>query len=296
MAFPIFRKLPLILAPVFMLLHVCNIMMIITKRKLHKPSYYLILNLSIADLAMAIIGFLNILLYDYTNERLSIAVDACYNVSLLTTVHISIDRSIAIRFCLKYYRIVTTKRLIMLVMSSWFFSVALVMLPRFEMRNLTSHRRLSYDITRYFIVVSSSLVLIFLSVHTITIRAKHIKQITKRRNRFRSESVKRQSLSTLRRSIKDVLKLNIVTVIIVILSNSVKAYSNYINHVNKHVILLIFCVYVFSNPVIYAVIMTDLRRQYITIPKNIRRSSLSKSSIYSVGSNRGKDFQRTSNM
>ena len=140
MAFPIFRKLPFILAPVFMLLHVCNIMLIITKRKLHKPSYYQIINLSIADLAMAIIGFLNILLYDYTNERLSIAVDACYNVSLLTTVHISIDRSIAISLCLKYFRIVTTKRLIMLVMSSCFFSVALVMLPQLEMTKYTTQK------------------------------------------------------------------------------------------------------------------------------------------------------------
>ena len=85
------------------------------------------------------------------------------------------------------------------------------------------------DIIYYSIVVSSSIILISLSLHTIIIRRKHVKDMRKRRRHFGIVSEKFNILSKLKKSMKGVLKLNIVTVILVINSNITKLYGSYFN-------------------------------------------------------------------
>ena len=252
-------------------MHICNILLIIKTKKLHKPSYFLIINLSIGDLVLSVTATVNIILFGYRNEKLYVASDICYNLSIFTTVYISIDRYIAIRFCLEYHFIVTKRRLLYLIILSWIISVILIILPRFEEPTFGSkghYRRLSYDIIHYSIVVSSSLILSLLSLYTLRIRRKHLKDIEKTHRRFGIVSEKLNILSKLKESMKDVMKLNIITVILVISSNIVKLYSNYFAPTKQYVTILkiiIFSIYIISNPFLYAVIMTELRRQYIIL-------------------------------
>ena len=254
----------------------CNILLIIKTKKLHKPRYILIIHLSIGDLILAVTGALNIIIFDYGNDILSIPSYICYNLSLFTTVYIAIDRYIAIRFCLEYYFIVTKRRLVYLIILSWIFSTILILLPRFEVPMFgmnVDYRRLSSDIIHYSIAVSSSIILISLSLHTISIRRKHVKDIRKTSRRFGIVSEKFNMLSKLKKSMKDVMKLNIVTVILVISSNITKLYSNYFNPTKEYVTisLLILAFYIISNPFLYAVIMTELRQQYVIFLMNIPR-------------------------
>ena len=72
---------------------------------------------------------------------------------------------------------------------------------------------------------------------------------------------------------KDVIKLNIVTIILVISSNIAKLYSNYFDPKKQYVsiTLITFGIYIISNPFSYAVIMTELRQKYVILLINIRR-------------------------
>ena len=267
--------IPYFVVPI-VFMHTCNILLIIKTKKLHKPSYFLIINLSVGDLILTVTAGFNTMFLDYRNETLIIASNICYNLSLFTTVYIAIDRYIAIRFCLEYYFIVTKRRLVYLIILSWIFSIIIVLLPRFEVPKFGSnghYRRLSFDIIHYSIVVSSSIILISLSLHTVRIRRKHVKDMRKTSRRFGIVSEKLNTLTRLKESMKDVMKLNIVTVILVISSNIAKFYSNYFAPTKQYVIIsmIMFGIYVISNPFLYAVIMTELRQQYIIFLMNIRR-------------------------
>ena len=252
-------------------MHMCNILLIIKTKKLHKPSYFLIINLSVGDLIFAVNATVNLILFGYRNEKLYAASDICYNLSIFTTVYMSIDRYIAIRFCLEYHFIVTKRRLAFLITISWIISVILILLQRIEEPTFGSkghYRRLSCDIIHYSIVVSCSLILSLLSLYTLRIRRKHVKDIEKTHRRFGIVSEKLNMLGKLKESIKDVMKLNIVTIILVIFSNIAKLYSNYFAPTKQYAAtlnIMIFCIYFISNPFLYAVIMKELRRQYIIL-------------------------------
>ena len=264
-------------------MHVCNILLIIKTKKLHKPRYFLIIHLSIGDLILAVTGSINIFFFDYRNDILYIPSHMCYNLSLFTTVYIAIDRYIAIRFCLEYYVIVTKRRLLYLIILSWMFSIMITLLPRFEVRKFgmkVDYRRLSSDIIHYSIVVSSSIILISLSLHTVRIRRKHVKDIRKTSRRFGIVSEKFNMLSKLKNSMKDVMKLNIVTVILVISSNMANFYSTYFDTAKQYktISTIMLAFYIISNPFLYAVIMTELRQQYVIFLMNIRRYLMRKKS------------------
>ena len=258
------------------LMHMCNILLIIKTKKLHKPRYFLIIHLSIGDLILSVTGSINAILFDYRNDILYIPSSICYNLSLFTTVYIAIDRYIAIRLCLEYYFIVTKRRLVYLIILSWIVSILIIVLPRLEVPKFgmkVHYRRLSSDIIHYSIVVLSSIILISLTLHTIRIRRKHMKDIRKTSRRFGIVSEKLNILSKLKKSMNDVMKLNIVTVILVISSNITKLYSNYFNPGKQYVTisLITFGIYIISNPFLYAVIMTELRQQYVIFLLNFRR-------------------------
>ena len=267
-----FKILPIIAIPVLIFLHICNILLIIKKKKLHKINYYLILNLTIADLTLAVFGFVNILIFDYENVDLYLAVTAGYYQSIITTVQISIDRYIAIKFCLRYTSIVTNKRLISLIAVSWFLSAILAFLPMFEAPkyiNNIKYKRLSSDIIRYSLIVLSSVVMIAQAVYTVSIRKKHVKKIKRTESQFGNVSGERDIIRKLRQSMKDVMNLNMLTLLFVVSSNTVMFYSDYVAPLNRYLTLLLFSFYIGSNPFVYACIMSDLRAEYFLILQSI---------------------------
>ena len=270
----IWGTVSLFVVVVIVSMHICNILLIIKTKKLHKPSYFLIIHLSIGDLILTLTATINVIIFGYRNEKLYVASDICYNLSIFTTVYISIDRYIAIRFCLEYHLVVTKRRLVYLIILSWIFSIIITLFPEFEEpKYKVRYRRLSRDIIHYIIVVFSIIILIYVSLHTIRIRRKHVKNIRKTSRRFGIVSEKFNMLSKLKKSMKDVTKLNIVTIILVISSNIAKLYSNYFAPTKQYVTIstIMFAIYVISNPFLYAVIMTELRQQYVIFLMNIRR-------------------------
>ena len=65
---------PYFVVPI-VLMHMCNILLIIKTKKLHKPSYFLILNLSVGDLILTVTVSIDIIFFDYENETLNIVAD-----------------------------------------------------------------------------------------------------------------------------------------------------------------------------------------------------------------------------
>ena len=82
------------------IMHISNILIIIKKRHLHKPGYYLLINLSTADLLMVITTSIRFFLFSNTNYYISMLQGFFFYSSLLSTVLISIDRYIAVIHCL----------------------------------------------------------------------------------------------------------------------------------------------------------------------------------------------------
>ena len=136
----------------------------------------------------------------------------------------------------------------------------IILLPRFEIPKFgikVYYRTLSSHIIQYIIAASSSIILISLSLHTIRIIIKHVKDIRKTSRRYVIVSEILNILGKLKKSMKDVMKLNIVTVILVISSNIIKLHSNYFDPKKQYVTITLikFAIYIISNPFLYAVIM-----------------------------------------
>ena len=87
-------------------LHLCNSVLIIRKRSLHKPSYYILLHLFFADIVLVFIMATRT--YVSLDNEVSHALQTIFlNASIFTTLGLTIDRYIAVQYCLRYNSIVT---------------------------------------------------------------------------------------------------------------------------------------------------------------------------------------------
>ena len=104
------------------LLHLANNFIILRKRRLHKPAYFLLINLSVSDI-MLIFVIIGIFIKRGYSLPLQILNKVFVTSSLLSTFGISLDRYISVIHCLRYWEIVTTQRLISFLIISWIISI-----------------------------------------------------------------------------------------------------------------------------------------------------------------------------
>ena len=249
-------------------MHVSNVLFIIIKRDLHKASYLILISLSMSDLIMAVTRVIIHLIQVFliSKEYFYIISDICYYSSIFSTLLISIDRYIAIHYCLRYEQIVTKQILGISIITSWCASIFLKLIHIVEsakLKKLDSYFKTIDEITRDVFIFGSCIALVCLSLRMLHIRRKHIKLILGRKTHFGAEKEKLDKLSDLKQSLKNVFRLNLATAFIVISANICKICSAYTTSYAAYLLtVLLGAVYFVSNPFLYAAIMSELREHY----------------------------------
>ena len=249
-------------------MHISNVLYIIRNRDLHKASYFILINLSMSDLTMAITRVIihAIKVFLFSKEYFYIISDIGYYSSIFSTVLISVDRYIAIQYCLRYGQLVTRRNLGISIIISWCTSIFLKLLPMVgnaKLKKYDSYFNIFDEITKYVFVFGSCIALVCLSLRMLHIRRKHIKLIMGRKTYFGVEKEKLDTLRDLKQSIKNVFRLNLATAVIVISANICKICSSYTTSYAAYLLYVLFGIFYFaSNPFLYALIMSELREHY----------------------------------
>ena len=179
-------KIILLLPIIFM--HITNILLILLKNNLHKSRYYLLANLSFSDVIMVLIVLIKSMSGN-SEEYMDIIPHVCFYSSIITTVVISVDRYIAIAWCLRYEQIVTNKNLAIVTITSWCVSLAFGLIPTIEDAKVWKgniHYRTGAEICRSVVSFTCCAALVFLSIVLLRIRRNHIKAIALRKSDFPS--------------------------------------------------------------------------------------------------------------
>ena len=197
----------------FIAIHITNICCIAQKKLYKNSTYLLLLNISISDIMFAIVFNMGVHISSY-HELVRCIYFAFWYPSVTATLLSSIDRFIAIRYCLRYVHIMKKSRLYILIAAGWFLSISFGMFPYIEERNMIPHA--VYRLILYIIVVHScSIMLTAFSAYIIFVKRKHLRRIQKLNQCFGTTHEPFHRLVNLQRSITDVLKLNIITVVLI---------------------------------------------------------------------------------
>ena len=109
---------------------------VLIKNQQKLPGYYIVANLSLCD-AVTLMVLNIVIIYFHLNKDVPIGKSELFKViltfgqitqltSLLTALLLSIDRFLAIKFCLSYHAIVTVKIIVMVISFCWIFSIATI--------------------------------------------------------------------------------------------------------------------------------------------------------------------------
>ena len=280
----------MVLFPAVILMHLSNNVLIIINKKLHKTAYLILINLSFSDVLLLITV---LLMNSYTRYHTycEVAHTVFYTVSVLSTFCITIDRYIAVQYCLRYREIVTRKRLLGVLLLLWISSVVLALIPLLVS---IKRRRLYKDCIHVTIYLLCSVILILSSLWIRRIRNTHLACIRKTNAYFGIEDARLSVLRNLATAVLEVIKLNFVTAILVVLSNIIDVITFYYFQMQNLPFVIISIVtktlYILSNPIVYMLTMTDLKRQYCKMihfrsvrPVNFTNASR-QSSIYTIDS------------
>ena len=255
-----------IILPVTFLLHLMNNILIISKKHLHKPSYYILVNLSISDMFLLIVvatRFSNAV--DPNNFYLDFSHKVVAMASVLSTLCMTLDRYVAVVYCLRYSNIMNKSFLILLLCAVWVSSFILAMIP-FLLSDEPEKRRLYGNCILVPVFIVSCIILIFASLWIRRIRNLHITNIKKRRIYFGVQEEKLSTLQNLKASILDLFKLNYVTAILLLnaeVFRMIMIYQFRSKNVPINIIVGVFSVlYVVTNPVVYIMSMRDLKKIY----------------------------------
>ena len=267
--------------PVSLAIHCSNIGMIAMHKKLHKATYYILINLSVSDILLLIVHIARNL-YSRENMYLMLATTTLYTASLLSTFGITHDRYIAVRYSLHYTKIVTKLRIYIGIISLWLFSLIIATIPCVVFTDLEKVEFYSNCI-HIPIYLSGCVILTISSLYIHHIRNKHETSIKKRNIYFGVHGEQFTILQNLANSVLDIIKLNFVTAALIAMTNVFDLVYLYHYNSNNSTVFIFLCVtrtmYVLSNPVVYVLSMSELKQCY----KNLfRRKFMKKPSKLSV--------------
>ena len=261
--------IPFIVLP----LHISNITTILVHHKFHQNVYFLLLNLSVSD-AMCILFVL--LIPAGVSPTIYMAIFRAFLASsILFTCTITLDRYIKVKYPLRYLSIATRPRLIMLVFFVWCFTVCVSLLSKipFLFEHASVYLLTVIDIVahRVFDIVAVIL-LIAASIYVLCVRKKHMEEIQKRRRYFGVHGEEFNILKSMAVSIREMIKLNIVTALLVITGAVCRLLNLFCVHgVHKLWFKVPVLLFYLSNPFFYICVMKELRNHYLRLLKCKRR-------------------------
>ena len=249
--------------------HIFNNVIIFLKRKLHRPEHYILTHLSFCDLLMLLLlsAKLN---SSSANEVLQHGISICYTASVLTTLAMTVNKFISVEYCLRYHDIVTTRRLFVSFFCVWISSCVAAAVPFICTSSVVKRKQIN-DCIMCTLYTTLSLLMVACSLYIRSVRNGHELKIRQRKSYFGATEERLHILQRLSTSVFDIIKLNVATSVIVIIIVVCRVTYKYVFQKNSsaaHSVLLIMnSLYVISNPIVYAVTITDLKQEYKKITK-----------------------------
>ena len=228
------RKLLLVATPIgigLALLSAANlaiIKLICCKKGLQQVRFYIVINLCVTNTVFLLNVFIGIVsnLFDdsvFTENNGNLlgviirSVAMCTHVtSLLTTAFLAIDRYIAVKHCLRYQSILTTKRMTFIVVVMWLVAVLLTGIQWINVSQPFDFRRNNFKTVTCLRIVISVLLLSVSKITTAT-RKMHMGKIEAKQKYFGVEKEKLDTLKLLKNSLKDSFKLYIATIVVMVI-------------------------------------------------------------------------------
>ena len=257
------------------ILNAMILVLIIRKRKLQQVRFYIIANLTFADIIVLLIllSAMGRGLYNGTqNEEKVDNISSntvrsigftLYIDSILTITLLAIDRYIAVKYNLRYQSMLTKRRIILVLTISWLLSAVLSAVPWIDVSVYSDlHRNISIQ----FIILRfiASFVLLGLSKYTYVIRKQHMERITERKNCFGIEKEKFDRLKIIKGSLKDSFKFFVINVIMMSVFSLIEIYElvlfEFRNDVKLIVVLLSQCTDIAVVSLSYREIRMQLKR------------------------------------
>ena len=170
---------------------------------------------------------------------------------------------------MRYHNIATKPRLIMLVFFVWCFTACVSLLSKipFLYEQTSVHVLITIDVIahRLFHIVAV-LLLIAASLYVLCVRLKHMEEIRKRRRYFGVHAEEFNILKSMAVSIREMIKLNIVTALFVITGALCRLLSLFcVPGVHKLWFRVPGILFFISNPFVYMYVMKELRNHYLRL-------------------------------
>ena len=247
--------------------HIAIIYVISTRNRLAEIRSYIVSSISTCGCCTCLfilIWYIRSKVYgnfveDITFYVIAGVIAASLRVSLLSTCMLSFDRYIAVSRPLRYHQIITTSRLFKAISSFLVLSLLLLLVCNFGEPNNNGIRIVAINIIH---ILVTSIFIIYIAGYTIKIRKEHIVNMRSRSLQFGVEAEKLNILQALKGSIYDVMRLNILTVIFILL---IAIFSIITLSRDEEIFMkmrsLSMLLYIVSNPIIYISVLSELRAE-----------------------------------
>lgn len=211
------------------------LLIVLIKNRQRHPGYYIIANLSLADI-MTMVTIYPIIIFLTENNWLSeesivfkfiMTFSHCtYLTSLLAVLFLSIDRFVAVKYCLRYHAIVNEKFILLGIFCCWIFPLPTISILWINAVSIHEYvnRALAF-ITTIRIILGSDLLAV--SIYTNIVRKKHIASILKTDNHFGVLKEKLDILKHLKSNLKQIFKFNVVTIVMLSIQISIEIVCSY---------------------------------------------------------------------
>ena len=248
------------------------IVLILRKRQLRHTRFYIIANLAVADIITLLMLASIVIRGIFQNYHIPLDIEVNIHFivprviglasrisSLLTLVFLAFDRFIAVQYSLKYQAILTKKRMLVVLVAIWLFSLTISGINWINVSiYFEYHHNLFITLTVIRVIIS--VLLLTLSKYTKMLRKKQINNIVTKREYFGIAKEKLDILKSLKRSLEDSCKLYIATVLVLIASTITgiveMASSEFYHEIQLIMIMLLHVV----DVIVLALSQHDIRK------------------------------------
>ena len=264
--YPPFELFCLISYTFVFVLHICNLAMMIYITRIQTACSKLLISLSISDAllvlySIVIVGIRKIMvmnIYRYC------VYGFCYTASLFANVGLSVEKYIAVKYSLRYKTIVTKDNTIKAISLFWLVSAVLAVLPSVIAE--VTKQLLCFHGVQYTLRFVGISILLACALYIRNSRNIHRKR-AKRLHRYFDKPIKpSKHLGHIKSSMVDIIRLNVTTALVVVAETSTAAMWHYgvlkDNPVLFYASVVANAVYLISNPIIYILVIKNLRIEY----------------------------------
>ena len=257
-------QLPLLFLAVT--LHIL-VIFIICRERLHQNRYYLMKLLSIMDsihIVCSILVFSLVRKYIRDILMLEIISSTTYSIGLASyfvIVLLTLDRYLAIKYCLRYTELVTKKKINVITSVGMGLILITMFLSMHFSEILFVKSFISTTGVMYFKMTFQTMTCVFILTFGVLVTRLRKSNIKYARKRTLSKSIddKVSFLRASKRSVKDICVLNIWTIILTVPNIAVNLYMITTGENLRPYEGITIGIYVMSNPLVYLLTQTDLR-------------------------------------